>query len=82
MKKICIISNSNLGAFLRYLSIFNNNNLKFLIICSNKKLYNKKKSTLPIIYINNDNNLLFNKKAYEECKKFRPNKIILFYTKK
>ena len=81
MKKFCIISNSNLGAFFKYIKLFNKRNSEFLVI-SSKKDIKKKKTNIPIIYINNNDSSLFNKKAYEECKKFKPRKIILFYTKK
>jgi folate-dependent phosphoribosylglycinamide formyltransferase PurN len=81
MINICIISNSNLGAFLKYLNIFQNKKYNFLVITSKKKKFINKKN-LFFIHLCDKNNKLFNKKATLLCKKFKPNKVILFYTKK
>ena len=81
MRKICVISSSFLGAYLKYLSIFKNKNVRFLII-SSKKIKNKIPNNIDYFYFSNKDNKKFNKDAYEIIKKFKPNKIILFYTKK
>ena len=81
MKKICIISNSNLGTFLSYLKFFKNNNIKFLIISTKIKNIQKFKN-IKFNLVNNTDNNKFNFEAFKIIKKFKPDKIILFYTKK
>jgi len=81
MKRICIIGNSNLGAFFKYISLFNTKNLSFLII-SAKNIKKNLSSNTKLIYISNQNNEKFNRDAYKIIKKFNPNKVILFYTRK
>ena len=49
MKKISIISNSNLGTFFSYLKFFKNDKIKFSIISTKKKI-NKKLKILNLIY--------------------------------
>ena len=81
MKTICIISNSSLGAYLRYFSVFKKKNLKFIII-SSKKIRNKIPLSVKFFYVSNKDNDKFNMESYKILKKFNPKKIILFYTKK
>ena len=84
MKKICIISNSNLGTFISYLKFFRNENVKFIIISAKKKNINNFKNfkNLKFYFINNLDNKKFNLEALKIIEKFIPEKIILFYTKK
>ena len=81
MKKISIISNSNLGTFFSYLKFFKNDKIKFSIISTKKKNKQKIKNIEFNLLKNNDNDK-FNDEAFKIIKKFKPNKIILFYTKK
>tara|TARA_E500000178_G_scaffold354313_1_gene422842 strand:- start:1067 stop:1669 length:603 start_codon:yes stop_codon:yes gene_type:complete len=81
MKKICIISNSNLGTFLRYSEIFTNKNINFLVISSKKFIIEDTKN-LKFHFVDSKNNNKFNSEAYKILTNFKPNKIILFYTKK
>ena len=81
MKTICIIGNSSLGAYFRYYSVFKQKKLKFIII-SSKKIKNKIPSSVKFFYVSNKDNDKFNTESYKILKKFNPEKIILFYTKK
>tara|TARA_B110000259_G_scaffold103514_1_gene119062 strand:- start:121 stop:723 length:603 start_codon:yes stop_codon:yes gene_type:complete len=81
MKTICIIGNSSLGAYFRYYSVFKQKKFKFIII-SSKKIKNKIPSSVKFFYVSNKDNDKFNMESYKILKKFNPEKIILFYTKK
>ncbi len=81
MKKICIISNSNLGSFFGYLDLFNESKIKFSII-SEKNLKLKKHKNVYFNFLKHKNNIDFNNKALKIIEKFNPEMIILFFTKK
>ena len=81
MKKICIISNSNLGTFFKYIDVFKNKNIHFSVI-SSKKFILDDTNNLKFHFIDTKNNIKFNNEAYKILKNFNPSKIILFYTKK
>ncbi len=81
MKKICIISNSNLGSFFRYLDLFNEKKIKFYII-SEKNLKLRKYQNVNLNFLKYKNNIDFNNKAFKIIEEFNPEIIILFFTKK
>lgn len=81
MKKICIISNSNLGSFFRYLDLFNESKIKFSII-SEKDLKFRKYKNVNFNFLKYKNNIDFNDKALKIIEKFNPEMIVLFFTKK
>lgn len=81
MKKICIISNSKLGSFLRYLDLFNQKKIKFSII-SEKNINFKKYKNVNFNFLKYKDNIDFNGKAFKIIEKFNPEMIILFFTRK
>jgi|688.fasta_scaffold238998_3 folate-dependent phosphoribosylglycinamide formyltransferase PurN len=76
----CIITNSKLGTFLKTLKIFKLKKKNFLIISTKRYKFPKKKN-IKVCYFSDQNYINFNKSIFNSCVKFKPKKIILFYTK-
>jgi phosphoribosylglycinamide formyltransferase-1 len=80
MNNYCIITNSRLGTFFKALKIFRLKKINFLIISTKKYRFPTKKN-IKVCYLSDRNYKNFNKSAFNSCVKFKPKKVILFYTK-